>query len=80
MVKLSNFHFNYRLDKYVKDAEGNYRKVFDRMYSQLEDIKVDFPELTLKDLRYLARHHSTIRHSEKFKGLSIMKIYPISKY
>lgn len=79
MPQLSKLNYNYRVMRYEKKDE-QYVKVYDRLFSQLKDIQSEFSEYSIKDLQYLSRHNSVCRTSEKYKGLSIQKIYPIKIY
>lgn len=80
MVKLSLHHYNYRVTQFVKEPDGHYVKVYDKLFSQLKDIQNDLPHMSIKELQYLARHSSIVRVNEKFKGLTIQKIHPIAIY
>lgn len=76
MPKVSTLNYNYRVTKHIK-VNDNYEKVYDKLFSQLKDIIADFPDLTLIDIRYLARHNSIVRTNSKYKGLTIQKIFPV---
>lgn len=76
MPQVSKLNYNYRVTKHIK-VNDNYEKVYDKLFSQLKDIIADFPDLTLIDIRYLARHNSIVRTNSKYKGLTIQKIFPV---
>ncbi len=76
MPQLSKLNYNYRVVKQIKEND-RYKKTYDKLFSQLKDIQIDFPTLTVKDLRYLARNDSICRTEDKYKGLSITKVFPI---
>lgn len=76
MVKLNNFYYNFRV--VIMD---NDKKVLDKLYSQLKEIMVDLPQLTMTEIKYLSNYNSSFsRNNPKFKGISIQKITPIFKY
>lgn len=79
MVKLNSLYYNYRAIRYVSENDQHI-KVHDKLYSQLKEILEDFPDLNLKDLKYLSNTHTGVRTNEKYKGVVITKITPIPKY
>jgi hypothetical protein len=79
MPKLSSLNYNYRVIKHEK-KDDQYVKVYDKLFSQLKDIKNAFPDFKMSDIQYLARHNSVCRIGDKYKGLSIQKIFPIKIY
>lgn len=75
-MRFSVLRYNYRLTK-IEEQNGKQIRTWDKLYSQLKDIIVDFPQFTMNEIRYMSRHSSIIRQKEKFKGFILGKIQPI---
>ena len=66
--------YHYRVALFeVDDVNERFFKVYEKLYHRLGDVAMDFPQYSVKELRYVADRDCIFRLTGKYKGLRIDK-------